>query len=218
MENLIGVQLNDFSALVQLDCLERIWQWLPVACREPHNLESREQLSWAAHYVEASGGVPNGHAVAHAIGALYHIVHGHACAMTLPTAYRHFAQAPEAGEAIRSVADRIGVATSADVRDTAEHVALTVRDFTRRLGLPGLRATMQANGFNDSLDQFIDKAVPLVMDDFKSRLWTPPIHTGDPYDNLTPILTPSGMKIERFLLKIAEKHSGRMQHTYRSLM
>lgn len=179
MENLIGTQQNEYSALVQLDCLERIWKWLPVAFREPTNAEAREQLAWAAHYAEATGAVPNGHAVAHAIGALYHIVHGHACAMTLPTVYRHFAVAPEASDAIRAVAERIGVAVSDDAIATGGRVADAVLEFYRSFGLAGLQETMRANGFNDTREEFIAKATPMVLDDFKSRLWTPPIHTDD---------------------------------------
>ncbi|OZG60255.1 alcohol dehydrogenase iron-type [Bifidobacterium lemurum] len=179
MENLIGTQQNAFSELVQLDCLERIWTWLPVAFREPENLEAREHLAWAAHYAEASGAVPNGHAVAHAIGAMYHIVHGHACAMTLPTVYRHFAQAPEAADAIHKVGQRIGVAVSDDPIANGDRVADAILTFYRGFGLSGLQETLRNNGTLDTRDEFIAKAVPLVMDDFKSRLWTPAIHTGD---------------------------------------
>ena len=46
-------------------------------------------MSWAAHNALANGGVPNGHAVAHAM--VLYIIHGNACAMVLPTVVRHFA-------------------------------------------------------------------------------------------------------------------------------
>ena len=55
---------------------------------DPQDPEAREQLSWAAHNALANGGMANGHAVAHAIGACYHLVHGHACIVTLPAVIR----------------------------------------------------------------------------------------------------------------------------------
>ena len=81
---------NEYTNQILFLCLNKIWRWLPVAVKEPENLEAREQMSWAAHNALANGGVPNGHAVAHAIGSLYHITHGNACAMVLPTVVRHF--------------------------------------------------------------------------------------------------------------------------------
>ena len=91
IEILVGTANNEYTNQILFLCLNKIWRWLPVAVKEPENLEAREQMSWAAHNALANGGVPNGHAVAHAIGSLYHITHGNACAMVLPTVVRHFA-------------------------------------------------------------------------------------------------------------------------------
>lgn len=179
IENLVGTGANEYTDMILLSCLGKIWKWLPVAVQEPNNLEAREQLSWAAHNALANGGIPNGHAVAHAIGSLYHIVHGHACMLVLPTVIRHFAD--DSQEAIQSIAKVIGVPISGNAQADADHVADSILAFYKRMGLKPLSVTLQENGFNDDEAAFIRKMVPAVMDDFKSRQWLPPIHTGDYY-------------------------------------
>ena len=64
IEILVGTANNEYTNQILFLCLNKIWRWLPVAVKEPENLEAREQMSWAAHNALANGGVPNGHAVA----------------------------------------------------------------------------------------------------------------------------------------------------------
>lgn len=177
IEILVGTGANDYTNLILLSCLEKIWTWLPVAVREPNHQEAHEQLSWAAHNALANGGIPNGHAVAHAIGSLYHVIHGHACMMVLPTVIRHFAE--NAQEAIRQIAVRIGVFVTGDAATDAENVANAIFDFYIKLGMKPLQETLKEKGYEDDEQTFITKMIPVVMDDFKSRQWIPPIHTDD---------------------------------------
>ena len=48
------------------------------------------------------------------------------------------------------------------------------------LGMKPLWETLQEKGGFDDEQTFIEKMIPVVMDDFKSRQWLPPIH-GDNY-------------------------------------
>ncbi len=157
--------------------MEKVWIWLPVAVNEPDNLEAREQLSWAAHNALANGGVPNGHAVAHAIGSIYHITHGHACAMVLPTVIRHFAE--YAVEEIRELAAVRGVSVSDDPATNADRVADAILAFYKDAGLKPLKETLAEQGRAESEQEFTEKMIPFILDDFKSKAWMPPIHTGD---------------------------------------
>lgn len=177
VENVIGIRQNEYSNMIMLSCIERVWKWLPIAAEEPDNLEAREQLSWAAHNALCNGGLPNGHAVAHAIGAMYHITHGHACAMTLPTVLGHFSESADAVDSIRKLVSIMGLTVTGNTHDDAYAAADAVVRFYKSFGLGTLRETMKQNGFDDDRETFIKKAIPLVMDDFKSRLWDPPIHT-----------------------------------------
>lgn len=177
MECILGPGHNDYTNVMMLECIERAWKWLPIAVKEPDNIEAREQLSWAAHNALCNGGMSNGHAVAHAIGTLYHLVHGHACAVVLPTVFRHFCQSEENNEIIREVAKRIGVPVTSDPIENGNRVADAVLAYYKMLGLKPLKETMAENGFEDDRETFIKKAIPITMDDFKSHLWLPPIHT-----------------------------------------
>lgn len=74
-ENLLGAQQNDYSDMLMLECIKRVWKWLPVVFAEPGNIEGRSQMSWASTNAQANGGVPQGHAIGHAIGAAYGVTH-----------------------------------------------------------------------------------------------------------------------------------------------
>ena len=176
-EMMIGLGSNEYTNAIVLNCIEKIWTWLPVALNEPQDLEAREQLSWAAHNALGNGGMANGHAVAHAIGAIYHLVHGHACMVTLPTLIRHHAQSAQ--ESIAAIAGRIGVETTGEAEADAGRVADAILAFYKKLGMKPMRQAMEEKGFHDDLETFKAKVIPGTMDDFKSRLWMPPIHTGD---------------------------------------
>ena len=175
VEILLGTGANEYTDTILLSCLNKIWTWLPIAVQEQNNSEAREQLSWSAHNALANGGIPNGHAVAHAIGSLYHLVHGHACILVLPTVIRHFAETAQ--KAIQQIASQIGVAITGDAQTDAENVANAFRLFYKELGMKPLQETLQENGCLDDEQTFIKKMIPVVMDDFKSHQWLPPIHT-----------------------------------------
>ena len=176
IEMALGTGSNEYTNLIVMDCIARVWKWLPIAVEKPYDMEAREQLSWAAHNALCNGGMANGHAVAHAIGALYHIVHGHAVAMTVPTVIRHFAEAPENQEKIEMLARQMEVEVTGNAIEDGNRAADEFLAFYKRLGLRPLVPAMEEQGLYDDREDFIGKAVPLVLDDFKSKLWLPPIH------------------------------------------
>ena len=49
----------------------------------------------------------------------------------------------------------------------------------QELGLDTLQKIFAEKGYCDNCQEFTEKMIPLVMDDFKSREWMPPIHTGN---------------------------------------
>ena len=177
VEIIVGTAANEYSNTILLKCVEKVWKWLKISVEEPDNLEAREQLSWAAHNALANGGVPNGHAVAHAIGAGYHIVHGHACAMVLPTVIRHFSESSP--KEIADLAGVMGVKVDTDPKVTADLVADAILDFYKSFGLGTLTETLKEQGIEEEKEAFVKKMIPMILDDFKSREWLPPIHTGD---------------------------------------
>lgn len=177
VENLLGTGANEYTNTVLIECFKRAWKWLPIAMKESENLEAREQLAWAAHNALANGGMPNGHAVAHAIGSLYHLVHGHACMVVLPTVIRHFAESAQ--DVIAEIAKIIDVPVTGDAKTDADRVADAFMEFYKNLGMKPFKAAMLEKGFQDDEQTFCEKMIPVILDDFKSKEWMPPIHTGD---------------------------------------
>ena len=177
VEDIVGCAANEYSNPILLACVERVWKWLPIALEEPNDLEAREQLSWAAHNALTNAGIPNGHAVAHAISGLYHLVHGHACALVLPTVIRHHAETSQ--KEIADIANVIGVPVTGDARLDADRVAKALVKFYKATGLPNLKDAMREAGYDDDRETFIRKMIPFVLDDYKSTTWNPPIHESE---------------------------------------
>lgn len=175
IEILVGTSSNEYTDTILLECLEKVWRWLPIALKEPSNKKAREQLSWSAHNALANGGIPNGHAVAHAMGSSYHLIHGHACIIVLPTVIRHFAETSQ--NAIQKIAKKIGVAITGDAKKDANSVADAILAYYKNIGMKPFQETILEKGYHDDKQMFIKKMIPAILDDFKSKHWLPPIHT-----------------------------------------
>lgn len=131
-------------------------------------------MAYAADLAESTGGAANGHAVAHAIGARYKLVHGHSCAMVMPALIRH--QANAAPDGIREMARIFAVPDQGTPEQVAGYVADAFRDFYKYFGFTSCREAIRANGYEDDRDTFTEKIIPAILDDFKSHNWNPPIH------------------------------------------
>ena len=185
-ENLLGAQQNDYSDLLMPECIKRVWKWLPVVFAEPGNIEGRGQMSWASTNAQANGGVPQGHAIGHAIGAAFGVTHAHACVLVLPSVIRHHAESYP--DKIYALADIVGVPTEEDVTVVANRVAKKYVEFYKQFGLTNLQDTLKAAGKPDDEDTFVEKIIPLTLDDFKSRIWNPSIHRPEDHDRLVALL------------------------------
>lgn len=185
-ENLLGAQQNEYTDMLMIDCIRRVWKWLPIVFKEPGNVEGRVQMSWASTNAQANGGVPQGHAIGHAIGAEYGIVHAHACVLVLPSVIRHHAESYP--DKIFALAKIIDVPTEEDVTTVASRVAEKYVEFYKQFGLTSLQETLKAAGKLDDKETFVKKIIPLTLDDFKSRIWMPPIHRPEDHDRLADLL------------------------------
>ncbi len=185
-ENLLGAQQNEYSDMLMLECIRRVFEWLPIVFEEPGNIEGRTQLSWASTNAQANGGVPQGHAIGHAIGAAYGVVHAHACVLVLPSVIRHHAESYP--DKIYALAKIVGVPVEEDVVTVANRVAKKYVAFYKQFGLGNLQDTLKAAGHLDDKKTFVEKIIPLTLDDFKSRIWMPPIHRPEDHDVLVSLL------------------------------
>ncbi len=185
-ENLLGAQQNEYTDMLMIESIKRVWKWLPVVFAESGNIEARTQMSWASTNAQANGGVPQGHAIGHAIGAAYGIVHAHACVLVLPSVIRHHAESYP--DKILALADIVGVPVEEDIKTVADRVAAKYVNFYKQFGLENLQDTLRASGKLDDKETFIEKIIPLTLDDFKSRIWMPPIHRPEDHDVLVDLL------------------------------
>ena len=97
--------------------------------------------------------------------------------MVLPTVIRHFAE--YATDEIRELAEVMGVSVSDNPVANADRVADAILTFYKDAGLKPLKETLAERGLAESEQEFTEKMIPIILDDFKSKAWMPPIHTGD---------------------------------------
>ena len=87
---------NPNTDILAYDVFDRVFHWLPVAADDPENAEARENLAIASNAggrAFADAPVHLGHAMAHAMGANYHIPHGYGCAWVTPVIIEYMADA-----------------------------------------------------------------------------------------------------------------------------
>jgi len=186
LESIVGLGQNEYTDRLNMQCIELVWRWLPIAIKEPENMAAREALAWAANNAESNGGAANGHAVSHALGARYNIIHGEACAMVMPTLVRHHAK--QAEDNLRIMAKFIGIPYDEDKETLARRVADAIVRFNRSCGLRSFKEAMKANGFHDSKAEYVENCIEPILDDYKSRVWNPPIHGAEDRDRLVAVL------------------------------
>ena len=121
----------DVSDNMSLGILEAVYQWGPVACETPGDLNARSNLMWASilamSRVLGVGHEENWlcHMLEHAVSAKYNIAHGAGMTAILPAYLRFIAPQDDAGK-LDALKKLFG----------AEDAAAGLEAFFRRLGLP----------------------------------------------------------------------------------
>jgi len=128
-------------------CVKGVFEWLPRVMADPQDAEARLGMSIAAYY----GGVAinqvnvgSVHAIAHQLGAFYHLPHGVANAMVLPHVLRVYgdaatprlnelaplmsaASAGAAIDAMEALRESVGLPASSDAIQSADHASIIAR-------------------------------------------------------------------------------------------
>ena len=154
-EALCCVKSNIFTEMICGKSLELSWANLYTAYKEPENLEARANMSMAAYLGLTGESYGNcGHSMAHAIGARFHVPHGHCCAWTAPVAL-YFTR-KECDYEIRLIARCFGM------DDKSETVAADVANAMKKLVWSMNIATPAERGI--SREDFVsDETVAKVM-------------------------------------------------------
>ncbi|WKY44027.1 iron-containing alcohol dehydrogenase [Eubacteriaceae bacterium ES2] len=139
-EALTSVQPNPHSDLLAYDSIRRIFKWLPVAAADSQNLEARENLALASNHAGIAFNdamVHLGHAIAHSMGATFHVPHGIACALVTPVILE--LTAPVYPEKVKEIGACMGILVeSDDPEQIGQAVAGHLRAFQKELGIPTL--------------------------------------------------------------------------------
>lgn len=130
-----------------------------AVCENGKDLQVRSDMALASNIggvCISAGGINLCHALAHSLGAKYHVAHGAACAMMTPACLEMMADA--CPDEVLELADIFGVEKTAE--DTAatlgRKIALEINSLAKKVGLPGLKDTVASV---DELYQIIPSAL-----------------------------------------------------------
>lgn len=139
VESMLSGISNPFCDVLSLEGIRLISNNIEKVMENGNDVEARQNIMFAAYLGGMSvndGGCNFGHAIAHTLGAKYHIPHGVVCATALPMVIEYFAEIYP--DKIRKIAEAMSVALpeNADNADAASVTADAIRALNARLGLP----------------------------------------------------------------------------------
>ncbi len=136
VEAYLSRNANAETDALSLAAVRIITRQLPLAVQDGGNLEARQLMAMASFYAGCAVtqvGVGYVHAIAHKIGALYHVPHGHANAVVMPHVLEFSKPACAARMADLARAAGLDEGGASDYLLASRFVAL-VRDFNRDFG------------------------------------------------------------------------------------
>ena len=141
-EALTSEGMNPMSDVLAEKAIVLITQNLGKAVRNGSDLEARTNMAFAALIAGISFNdslIHWGHAIAHTLGAHYHIPHGIGCALALPAAIEFVADAVP--DKVERIAQAMGLSFSRNLSPAklGSKVAEAIRNMNRELGIPSLK-------------------------------------------------------------------------------
>ncbi|NPV44311.1 MAG: iron-containing alcohol dehydrogenase [Firmicutes bacterium] len=133
---------NPKSELLASDAIKRIMKYLPVAVEDGTNIEARGNLLLASNFAGIAFNdalVHLGHAIAHSIGAKFHITHGVACALALPEVMKYTARIDDSKVKIVGQSMEISFIGNESSEEIGEIVAEAIRGFIKSLKVKSLK-------------------------------------------------------------------------------
>ncbi len=136
VEAYLSRNANPETDALALAAVRIITRELPVAVKDGQNLGARQQMALASFYAGCAVtqvGVGYVHAIAHKLGALYHVPHGHANAVVMPHVLEFSKPACAGRMAELARASGLAEGGESDYLLASRFVQL-VRDFNREFG------------------------------------------------------------------------------------
>ena len=142
VEAFVSTNRTDFTDAMAEKAIKLICRHLLTAYREPENYEARQRVhnaSCIAGIAFSNAGLGLNHAMAHTLGAKFHIAHGRANAILLPYVMSFNAgcatQLTETAKRYAKIARLCDIST-ASVRQSALNVIRTIRSWTKKMDIP----------------------------------------------------------------------------------
>lgn len=134
---------NPKSEALSVDAIKKVMANLPPAMADGTNIKARGDLLVASNFAGIAFNdalVHLGHAIAHSIGAKYHVTHGIACALALPEVMKYAAAID--GTKVKIVGEAMGISFNGRESDgeIGEKVAEAIRNFIRKIHIKSIKA------------------------------------------------------------------------------
>ncbi|MBU3155629.1 iron-containing alcohol dehydrogenase [Clostridium estertheticum] len=133
---------NPKSELLATDAIKKVMQYLPIAMSDGKNIEARENLLLASNFAGLAFNdalVHIGHAIAHSVGAKFHVTHGVICGLVMPEVMKYAADFK--ADKVKVVGEAMGIRFSGNETDIeiGEIVAVEMRKFVKKVGIKSLK-------------------------------------------------------------------------------
>lgn len=133
---------NPKSELLASDAIKKIMKYLPMAFEDGTNMEARGNLLLASNFAGIAFNdalVHLGHAIAHSIGAKFHVTHGEACALALPEVMKYAAEIDASKVKVVGEAMGISFVGNESSEEIGEIVAEAIRKFSKSMKIKSLK-------------------------------------------------------------------------------
>ena len=137
-----SVEPNPRDMLLALHAIRLIVNNLPVAMREPENMEARTNLLFASNIAGiafTSMSVHIGHCFDHEAGIKFHLEHGHCCGLSIPETIRIVAEQKPAEILQIAEAMDVSIPEGTGAQEAADILAEHVRGLLRECGIKPLK-------------------------------------------------------------------------------
>ncbi len=125
VESLVSKNANIFTLTLAREAVKLIIQNLPLCYDDPDNLDARDKMAYAqymAGLAYSNSGLGIAHSIAHALSGKYHIQHGIALSMVLPTVLKFNMYSSKAVE-YKHIAEAFGIDVSGKKVDEIARLA-----------------------------------------------------------------------------------------------
>ncbi len=166
-----STQQTDFSDGLCLQSMKIAFEWLPKACHDGSDLIAREKMQNAATMAGLGFGNSNtglSHALAHSVGALFHMPHGRSVGIALPYSLEYIISspsipnAPDPVERLSTAAKFMGIDAESDLERIHKFI-LKIRELARKIGEP--LSLKEAGITEKKLNEGMDTLLKLGMSD-----------------------------------------------------